>query len=59
MGFAGKYNTLPASIPSFLEEHDFSARIIIPFAIGEGNQLSSISAAVSRLQPGALSEKTC
>ena len=54
LGFSAQDSVLPESVEGFLENHDFGARTIYPFVLGENNDPDAIFASVSEAQPGAL-----
>lgn len=54
LGFAAEGNVLPESVEMFLESHDFGARTIFPFVLGDDNEAGAVFSAISQLQPGAL-----
>lgn len=58
LGFAPDGDALPQTIEAFLQRHDFGARTIYPFVLGDGNEdavsQAALYSAISQLQPGAL-----
>ena len=58
LGFAPDGDALSQAIKVFLERHDFGARTIYPFVLGDGNEdvvsQADLYSAISQLQPGAL-----
>lgn len=56
LGFAPDGDALPQTIEEFLGRHNFGARTIYPFVLGDGDAIDSASlySAISQIQPGAL-----
>ena len=54
LGFDDSGNGLPEAVETFLNDHDFGAKAIIPFVINGENSVSQRTADISGLQPGAL-----
>lgn len=54
LGFDGHNQQLSPQVQNFLNRHDFGARTIYPFVLGDGIDLSAVSSAISELEPGAL-----
>ena len=54
LGFDDSRNGLPEAVETFLNDHDFGAKAIIPFVINGENSVSQRTADISGLQPGAL-----
>lgn len=58
LGFAPDGDALPQTIQAFLGRHDFGARTVYPFVMGDGNEdvvsSTALYSAISQLQPGAL-----
>ena len=54
MGFDARDQQLSPQIQDFLNRHDFGARTIYPFVLGDGIDPSAVSSAISELEPGAL-----
>ena len=59
LGFPNWWGDLPMPVYTFLEEYDFSGKIIIPFVTHGGSGFSDTRDTISELQPGAdISENT-
>lgn len=54
LGFDGHNQQLSPQVQNFLNRHNFGARTIYPFVLGDGIDLSAVSTAISELEPGAL-----
>ena len=62
LGVESSDGSLPSSAETFLQDYDFGAKVVLPFAVeedggesdGTAELISQIAEAVSQLQPGAL-----
>ncbi len=57
LGYPNWWNTFPMPVFTFLEEHDFSGKTILPFCTHEGSDLGSSVGDIKRCCPTANVEK--
>jgi len=53
LGYPNWWGTMPMAVWSFLEAHDFSGRIILPFCTHEGSGMGHSERDLKKLCPGA------
>jgi flavodoxin len=53
LGYPNWYGTMPMPVFTFLEEHDFSDKTIIPFCTHEGSELGRSEKDIAKLCPKA------
>lgn len=53
LGYPIWWNDLPMAVYTFLENHDFSGKTIVPFSTHEGSGLSGTVRSISEAAPGA------
>ncbi len=53
LGFPNWWGTMPMALFTFLEQYDFSGKIIIPFCTHEGSRLGRSVDDITRLAPRA------
>ena len=54
LGYPNQYGTMPMPVFTFLEEHDFSDKTIIPFCTHEGSGLGHSEKDIAKLCPKAM-----
>lgn len=53
LGYPNWWGTMPMAVHTFLEQYDFSGKLILPFCTHEGSGLGHSERDIARLCPGA------
>ena len=57
LGYPNYWNTMPMAVFTFLEQYDFTGKVIRPFCTHEGSGMGSSETDIKTLCPGANVEK--
>lgn len=57
LGFPNWWGTMPMPVWTFLESHDFSGKVVLPFCTHEGSRMGNSEKDLGRLIPGAVRKR--